>query len=58
MWDIHLSSCDGISFRVVKEAEANKLILTPEYLELRFIEAIANNTKMFFGNKVSNCQLF
>lgn len=38
--------------RVMKEAEANKLMLTPQYLELKFIEAIANNTKIFFGNKV------
>lgn len=36
----------------MKEAEANKLKLTHEYLELRFIEAIANNSKIFFGNKV------
>lgn len=35
----------------MKEAEANKLKLTPEFLELRFIEAIANNSKIFFGNK-------
>lgn len=39
-------------FRVVKEAEANRLKLTPEFLELKFIEAIANNTKIFFGDKV------
>jgi hypothetical protein len=38
--------------RVLREAEANKLKLTPEFLELKFIEAIANNTKMFFGEKV------
>lgn len=37
---------------MVKEAEANKLKLTPEFLELKFIEAIANNTKIFFGDKV------
>lgn len=36
----------------MKEAEANKLKLTPQFLELKFIEAISNNTKMFFGNKV------
>jgi regulator of protease activity HflC (stomatin/prohibitin superfamily) len=48
------SLADSYFYKVVKEAEANKLILTPEYLELRFIEAIANNTKMFFGNKVPN----
>lgn len=47
---------DGICFfyfsSVMKEAEANKLKLTPQYLELKFIEAIADNTKIFFGEKV------
>lgn len=38
--------------RVMKEAKANELKLTPEFLELKFIEAVANNTKMFFGEKV------
>ncbi|KAL9252705.1 Erlin-2-B-like protein [Drosera capensis] len=37
---------------VMKEAEANKLKLTPEFLELRFIESIAHNSKIFFGDKV------
>lgn len=36
---------------VLKEAEANKLKLTPQFLELKFIEAIADNTKIFFGDK-------
>jgi hypothetical protein len=36
----------------LKEAEANRLKLTPAYLELRFIESIANNSKIFFGEKV------
>lgn len=45
---------DANFYRVMKEAEANRLKLTPEYLELKFIEAIANNTKMFFGDKVPN----
>lgn len=39
--------------RVTREAEANRLKLTPEFLELKFIEAIANNSKIFFGDKVS-----
>ncbi|TVU46541.1 hypothetical protein EJB05_06082 [Eragrostis curvula] len=39
---------------VLKEAEANRLKLTPEYLELRFIESIANNSKIFFGDKIPN----
>ncbi|KAK1305874.1 hypothetical protein QJS10_CPA10g01966 [Acorus calamus] len=45
---------DANFYRVMKEAEANKLKLTAEFLELRFIESIANNTKIFFGNKVPN----
>ncbi|KAG6512587.1 hypothetical protein ZIOFF_030712 [Zingiber officinale] len=40
--------------RVTKEAEANRLKLTPEYLQLKFIESIANNSKIFFGEKVPN----
>ncbi|MCO5569955.1 hypothetical protein L7F22_023669 [Adiantum nelumboides] len=43
---------DANFYRVLKEAEANKLKLTPQFLELKFIEAIANNTKMYFGDKI------
>ncbi|KAF3323384.1 Erlin-2 [Carex littledalei] len=46
------SQTDASFYRVMKEAEANKLKLTPEFLELKFIESIANNMKIFFGNKV------
>jgi hypothetical protein len=46
------SWADANFYRVLKEAEANKVKLTPEFLELKFIEAISNNTKMFFGEKV------
>ncbi|KVH96191.1 hypothetical protein Ccrd_001722 [Cynara cardunculus var. scolymus] len=45
------SLADAKYYQTMKEAEANKLKLTPEFLELKFIEAIANNSKMFFGNK-------
>lgn len=48
------SLADANYYRVMKEAEANRLKLTPQFLELKFIEAIANNTKMFFGEKVPN----
>ncbi|KAB1206739.1 Erlin-2-B [Morella rubra] len=51
------SLADADFYRVVKEAEANKLKLTPQYLELKFIEAIADNTKIFFGEKVPNMVL-
>ncbi|CAK9165972.1 unnamed protein product [Ilex paraguariensis] len=46
------SLADASFYRTMKEAEANKLMLTPQYLELKFIEAIANNSKIFFGDKV------
>ncbi|PIN11124.1 Prohibitin-related membrane protease subunit [Handroanthus impetiginosus] len=46
------SLADANYYRTIKEAEANKLKLTSEYLELKFIEAIANNSKIYFGNKV------
>ncbi|KAB5544573.1 hypothetical protein DKX38_012685 [Salix brachista] len=48
---------DAAFYRAMKEAEANKLKLTPQFLELKFIEAIANNTKIFFGDKVPNMVL-
>ncbi|XP_028778180.1 erlin-2-B-like [Neltuma alba] len=48
------SLADADFHRVTKEAEANRLKLTPEFLELKFIEAIADNTKIFFGDKVPN----
>ncbi|XP_058070400.1 uncharacterized protein LOC131219335 [Magnolia sinica] len=48
------SLADANFYRVMREAEANKLKLTPEFLELKFIEAIANNSKIFFGDKVPN----
>ncbi|CAM6127637.1 unnamed protein product [Calypogeia fissa] len=46
------SFADADYYRVLKEAEANKVKLTPEYLELRFIESISNNTKIFYGEKI------
>ncbi|KAK7836871.1 erlin-1, partial [Quercus suber] len=45
------SLADAYFYRVLKEAEANKLKLTPQFLELKFVEAIADNTKIFFGEK-------
>jgi len=51
--DIHLakekSKTDAEFYRVEKEAEANKLLLTKEFLELKRFEAIANNQKVYFG---------
>ncbi|KAK3442920.1 hypothetical protein EUGRSUZ_B03154 [Eucalyptus grandis] len=51
------SLADADYYRLLREAEANKLKLTPQFLELKFIEAIAGNTKIFFGEKVPNMVL-
>ncbi|XP_049934800.1 uncharacterized protein LOC116257792 isoform X2 [Nymphaea colorata] len=50
--DRQKSLADADYYRMLKEAEGNKLKLTPQYLELRFIEAIANNSKVFFGDRI------
>ncbi|KAK1361205.1 erlin-2-B [Heracleum sosnowskyi] len=38
-------------FRMISEAEANKRKLTPQFLELKFIEAIANNSKYYLATR-------
>ena len=39
-------------FTKAKLAEANSILLTPEYLELKRYESIAMNTKMYFGTNI------
>merc|ERR1719278_817777 len=50
---IHLarekSKSDAEFYRVHKLAEANKLLLTPEYIEMKRIESLSNNQKVYFG---------
>ncbi|KAK8699706.1 hypothetical protein V6N13_115789 [Hibiscus sabdariffa] len=48
---------DADFYRAMTEAEANKSKLNREFLHLKFTEAIANNTKIFFGDKVANMVL-
>jgi len=43
---------DAAAYATEKTAEANAKLLTPEYLELRRSEAIANNAKIYFGEKL------
>ncbi len=45
------------SRRVTQEAEAMKAKLTPEFLQLAFMQAIANNTKLYFGEKLPSMLL-
>ncbi|GLJ18666.1 hypothetical protein SUGI_0332960 [Cryptomeria japonica] len=51
------SIADSNFYKFKKEADANKLLLTPAYLESKFMEAIANDTKIIFGDKVPNMVL-
>merc|ERR1719239_636001 len=56
--EIHLakekSKTDAEFYKVEKQAEANSRLLTPSYLELRRVEAIAANNKIYFGADIPN----
>lgn len=41
-----------------KNAEANELLLTPEYLELKHYEAIGNRTKVYYGPDIPSAVNF
>uniref|UniRef100_A0A673MBU2 Erlin-1 n=1 Tax=Sinocyclocheilus rhinocerous TaxID=307959 RepID=A0A673MBU2_9TELE len=45
---------DAEYYTAVKFAEANRLKLTPEYLELMKYQAIAANSKIYFGQDIPN----
>merc|ERR1719158_1254536 len=55
---IHLAKertkTDAEFYKVQKQAEANRLLLTPEFLELKKIEAISTNNKVYFGPDIPN----
>lgn len=46
------SRSDADFYQTQKQAEANYLLLTPQFLELKKYEAISNNTKVFFGSDI------
>jgi regulator of protease activity HflC (stomatin/prohibitin superfamily) len=46
------AEADAQLYRMAKEAEANKLRLTPELLQWEAVRALANNTKIFWGDKL------
>jgi regulator of protease activity HflC (stomatin/prohibitin superfamily) len=56
--DMHLAKARAVAdakfYEGERAAAANELLLTRAYLEDRAIAAIANNTKMFFGEKLPN----
>merc|ERR1719452_397271 len=48
------SKTDADFYKIQKQAEANKLLLSKEYLELKKVEAMANNNKIYFGPDIPN----
>lgn len=48
------SRSDAEFYQMHKLAEANKALLTSQYLELRKFESIAQNNKIFYGSDIPN----
>ena len=46
------SIADAKRYQTKMEAEANRELLTQEYIELRRAMSIANNTKIYFGSDI------
>jgi erlin len=46
------SLADAAFYKAKKELEINKDKFTPEFLEFMRYQAIAQNTKIYFGNKI------
>ncbi|KAF6213134.1 hypothetical protein GE061_010849 [Apolygus lucorum] len=53
---IHLakkkSQTDADYYQIQRQAEANRLLLTSEYLELKRTEAISSNSKLYYGPNI------
>lgn len=48
------SYADAEFYKLKLQAEANKLLLTKEFLEMKRIEAISANSKVYFGPSLPN----
>ncbi|CAF1050522.1 unnamed protein product [Adineta steineri] len=48
------SLADANKYKSDTEAESNKVKLSPEYLQWSMYQAIAQNTKIYFGNSIPN----
>ncbi|KAL6068298.1 Band 7 domain [Balamuthia mandrillaris] len=56
--EMHLAKQKALAeaafYSMKMEAEANALRLTPEYLKLVLFQSLANNTKIYYGEKIPN----
>ncbi len=48
------SLADANKYKSDTESESNKKKLTPEYLQWAMYQALAQNTKVYFGNSIPN----
>ena len=48
------SKTDAEFYRIKRESEANGLLLSKEYLELKKFEAVSSNRKVYFGPDIPN----
>ena len=48
------SKTDAEFYKIQKQAEANKMLINKDFLELKKIEAIAMNNKVYFGPDIPN----
>lgn len=46
------SHADAEFYNLQQQAEANKLLHTPEFRELKKYESLAQNSKVYFGNEI------
>merc|ERR1712196_540442 len=46
------ANADAQFYTAKKESEGNSLLLTDAYLEFMHIQSLANNTKVYFGDKM------
>lgn len=52
--DHEKAMADALHYELTRVAQANQALLTPEYLSLKSIEAISNNTKIYFGKDINS----
>jgi len=54
----HLASmkarADADYYTALRKSEANKLLFTPQYLEIKRVEAVAANNKIYYGSNIPN----
>lgn len=51
------SKANAEFYRLQQEAEINKILHTPEFLELKKYEALTQNTKVYFGSDIPQTYL-